>query len=352
MGPELIVQISNLGGEFFAHYSVENTQIFESSGNCKPRPEGGVVCPYKSKKTLSQLGLRPGIYRLKVTELCAGEVNTYDTTWPFEIYAAPEATQISGRVTTECMREEEYTAEPTGNASKTTFKISPPDLGKVVEEGSHSATIQWNGPGEANLKAISESDQCGEGTPAYLPVVIEANTPPVINGPTSSVCDVEHKYTVAPLTSDGFVSSFTVFPPDVSTTRVDGNIAYVTFTKAGLATISSTVVNAECGIDKTYTLDINVSCTPTSRDKQLTKTQEIILYPNPVEDRLHFHNITITEIKEISVTNMVGEEVLKMSLDQSAIENGVGVENIAPGIYQIQLTDNYGNVLFARILKT
>lgn len=74
-------------------------------------------------------------------------------------------------------------------------------------------------------------------------------------------------------------------------------------------------------------------------------TSEMIIYPNPVEDRLYFD--TKTPITEVSIWDLAG----KMYLQTNEMNNGISVSALSSGIYMAKITDKRGNLEVKKFCK-
>ncbi|MGL4632325.1 MAG: T9SS type A sorting domain-containing protein, partial [Leadbetterella sp.] len=67
------------------------------------------------------------------------------------------------------------------------------------------------------------------------------------------------------------------------------------------------------------------------------KTPELVIYPNPVSDELHFlTRYDLVELQEAIVYDAKGLKVLKTNLNVTS-QKSISVSNIASGIYYLQI---------------
>ena len=95
----------------------------------------------------------------------------------------------------------------------------------------------------------------------------------------------------------------------------------------------------ECGTTTTMNLNVNVNCL--DNETFVNDKNKIILYPNPAKNTISIHlpeNETY-EVKEITIANMLGQNVIS---DIINIKN-IDVSSLQKGIYILQLKTNKGD---------
>jgi blue copper oxidase len=76
---------------------------------------------------------------------------------------------------------------------------------------------------------------------------------------------------------------------------------------------------------------------PNSSIENLSIKSNLVIYPNPIEDKLYFKIDNISEIDNIMISNINGKTVL--SLNQPNISNTIDISALVPGTYIIQFID-------------
>lgn len=90
------------------------------------------------------------------------------------------------------------------------------------------------------------------------------------------------------------------------------------------------------------------NCDILSSVEEKSVQDEIVFYPNPVTDNLMFNSRNNSEIKNISIVNLNGENVIKYLPSNS---KNIDVSNIATGTYIIVVETNTGRTVKKIIIK-
>ena len=74
---------------------------------------------------------------------------------------------------------------------------------------------------------------------------------------------------------------------------------------------------------------------------------QIFLYPNPAYSQLTI--TSATNIHEVTITNLIGQQVLSQVYDMERAE--VNVSGLPPGVYVVRVRDEDGNVVVRKVVK-
>ena len=79
-------------------------------------------------------------------------------------------------------------------------------------------------------------------------------------------------------------------------------------------------------------------------------TSDVELYPNPTNGLINIAGTDISNIKEISIFNQLGQKVMKLNASQLN-NNSFDISDLNKGIYFVQLKDNSNNSKTMKIVK-
>ena len=79
-------------------------------------------------------------------------------------------------------------------------------------------------------------------------------------------------------------------------------------------------------------------------------TSDVELYPNPTNGLINIAGTDISNIKEISIFNQLGQKVMNLNASQLN-NNSFDISNLNKGVYFVQLKDNSNNSKTMKIVK-
>jgi hypothetical protein len=79
-----------------------------------------------------------------------------------------------------------------------------------------------------------------------------------------------------------------------------------------------------------------------------TPKQGVIVYPNPVTDRLFLKDSNIETVKEVTIVNTAGTTVSKYTAPVSS--DGMDVKHLSNGIYLLKVTHSDGSLYTHKIV--
>jgi len=88
--------------------------------------------------------------------------------------------------------------------------------------------------------------------------------------------------------------------------------------------------------------------TPLGINDKITRFQEVSVYPNPVGDMLYIQNEV--EMQEIRINNIVGQEVVRMDLDNRSFFE-LSTADLERGVYILSVVGKNGQVGIAKFIK-
>lgn len=78
------------------------------------------------------------------------------------------------------------------------------------------------------------------------------------------------------------------------------------------------------------------------------KDQRISLYPNPSKDILNIYAAKSLNAKQISIYNLIGQEINTQELDKNNDVTRLNVQNLPSGIYMIRVANQNGEIVSTR----
>ncbi|MCL5127785.1 T9SS type A sorting domain-containing protein [Algibacter sp. L4_22] len=186
----------------------------------------------------------------------------------------------------------------------------------------------------------------------YVDNVLDAN----LDWNTLQITGASHSLEVDVLNANTINFKFeNINLPDENTDTA-GSMGYVTYRIKPKATtpVGATILNqADIIFDYNEPIITNMVETHVvetlSTNANLEPEKSILVYPNPVNNQLHIHDIEGRIIKKVVLYTLVGSQVLETSAYNSSLL--LNIANIASGLYLIKIVSDDGTVALKKLAK-
>lgn len=206
--------------------------------------------------------------------------------------------------------------------------------GGLIREGQGTANVrvEWSGIGAQNL-TVTPRNPCGNGTVFTKPIAIQnpPTQPSEISG-SEMVGLVEHDYQIVNVPNTNYIWSVS----GNGGTIIDGqgsNSVRVRWTREGDFNLTVTPMNS-CNTGPASTIRVNVNLITSIEEERIVDTY-IQVYPNPSKGNITLSTSGLTDIREISIINSLGQNLQQVKPTQGIFE--YSIRGLPRGVHTIIL---------------